>query len=459
MATASFDFGTPQIPNAIDGEALYVLGCKFQVSETVSCVGIEWFVPLTAPAADVTFSLWAVSGETQLRTKVVTIHPVDDVGELTQFLFDSPIELSPSTDYLASVHTSRYTATSLYVFPQTDGLLTANASNGWYVGWGTVVYPNNVSEFANNYHVSPIIEVDAPVPSPRAKRQLEVGKSIPYLDPDLGRWRTTKILEVVDQDNLVLGYTDSSRYASADAITYVGIGAAAAADNASVSPALPAGINGQDLVLCLASIRDVVDGVVVVPTGWKNILTLGNMTLMGRFAKVGEAAPVVSCTGGAAGDTVLAQCFAFRGMSKLLNSIVAASATQANANTNQNIDVPSLTIPGTGILTLAMGWKAQTWTSVNQLTGQFFTEISEATSTLGNDASHVIDYRIQTSALNFTGTFFTVTGGAVGDSKSMIIGLKPDGTAVGNRSRAVVNGGMPVARRTSGTQTNVWREY
>ena len=160
----TFDFPAPGITDQVDGSAIYILGTKFSVSEACTCTGIEWFSALTAPSDDMEFTLWNADLESVLETKVHTVHPVDDVGIELQVMFDAPEVLAPGTNYMATYRTidsapTRYTATSLYVWPQTDGPLIADASNGWYVAWHELVYPNNVSAFANNYHVGPIVEV------------------------------------------------------------------------------------------------------------------------------------------------------------------------------------------------------------------------------------------------------------------------------------------------------------
>lgn len=236
--------------------------------------------------------------------------------------------------------------------------------------------------------------------------------------------------------------TDGVRGASA--ITYVGIGAAAAGNNASLVPALPTGLisassspeGNADLMLILASIRNSGTGTVNTPTGWAPMpgLSFGNVTVLGRYYVDGDTAPTVTFAGGAANATTLAQCFAFRGCHQSLALVVAASATQLNASA-QNMAVPGLVaaaIPGVlvdpdQVTSVIVGWKQDDWTSVAQLSGQFFTEISDTPSVLGDDAGHEIQYRLG-GGVNFktvSSTNLVVTGGANAISRTLVFQLCP----------------------------------
>jgi hypothetical protein len=214
------------------------------------------------------------------------------------------------------------------------------------------------------------------------------------------------------------------QFAGAAAVSYVAAGALASGDNVSLSPALPAGwLADRDLFVCLASIRNSGTGTVNVPDDWFNIVTFGNMALLGHYAITGDVAPTITFTGGATGDTTLAQIIALRDCETDPANLVIASATSLNASA-QNIAVPALTV-GEGGVVLIAGWKQDDWTGVGALAGQFFTEAIDASSTTGNDAGHVLDYRVQTGALNVSATTLTVTGGANAISRSIVVGLRP----------------------------------
>jgi hypothetical protein len=217
-------------------------------------------------------------------------------------------------------------------------------------------------------------------------------------------------------------------YAGAGAASYVAAGALASGDNASLTPALPAGWRARpegvpDLFVCLASIRNSGTGTVNVPTGWFTIVNFGNMALLGRYAQLGDTAPTITFTGGASGDTTLAHIIALRDVEVDPANLVIASATQLNASA-QNIAVPNLTV-GEGGIVLIAGWKQDDWTSVAALTGQLFNEAIDASSVTGNDAGHVLDYRVQSGATNVFATNLVVTGGASAISRSIVVGLRP----------------------------------
>lgn len=221
--------------------------------------------------------------------------------------------------------------------------------------------------------------------------------------------------------------------AGATAISYVGIGAGSAGNNTSLTPALPASLQAGDLMLCLASIRNSGTGIVAGAAGWEflpdhngNPMVSGNVALLARFYQPGDTAPTVTFTGGVSGATTLAQVAAWRGTHPHLDGLVHVSATQLNsAGQNINVGTGNVAVTELGLLMLAVGWKQDDWTAAAQLTGQGFTEISEYTSTTGDDASHCWDYRIQPHPTSFLGTFFTITGGTSQISRSMVIAIRP----------------------------------
>jgi hypothetical protein len=214
------------------------------------------------------------------------------------------------------------------------------------------------------------------------------------------------------------------QFAGAASVSYVGAGALASGDNVSLTPALPAGwLADRDLFVCLASIRNSGTGTVNVPADWFSIVSYGNVALLGHYAGVGDVAPTITFTGGASGDTTLAQVIALRDCEADPASLVIASATSLNASA-QNIAVPALTVAEGGVVLIA-GWKQDDWTGVAALTGQLFNEAIDASSVTGNDAGHVLDYRVQSGAFNVAATNLVVTGGASAISRSIVVGLRP----------------------------------
>ncbi len=208
----------------------------------------------------------------------------------------------------------------------------------------------------------------------------------------------------------------------AGTISYVNIGAVAVGNNASVVPALPTGWAAGDLLLIAASIRNSGTGTVNTPAGWTALVTTGNFTLLGQFGESDSTAPTVSFTGGAANETTIAQCFAFRGTYKTIAGVIGASATQLNGSA-QNLAYPALTVPQDNCAVVVLGWKQDDWTTATQLTG--FTEISDSPTTTGNDAGLVIDYVIQTTLANVSASSITITGGASAISRAIVVAIKP----------------------------------
>lgn len=202
-------------------------------------------------------------------------------------------------------------------------------------------------------------------------------------------------------------------------ITFVAAGAAATGNNASVVPALPAGIAAdRDLLVILASIRNSGTGTVNVPAGWTAMASFGNMALLGKRYVTGDTAPTVTFTGGVLNADTIAQMAAFRNA----ELAPATSATQLNASA-QNIAYPALTVPDDGRVVVVAGWKQATWTSVATLAGM--AEIGEATAVAGDDSSQVWDYLIQSTAANIAASSFVVTGGVAAISRAVVAALRP----------------------------------
>lgn len=220
--------------------------------------------------------------------------------------------------------------------------------------------------------------------------------------------------------------------AGATTISYVGIGALASGNNVSLTPALPGGWVEFDLLLILASIRNSGTGTVNVPDGWTALLTSGNVCLLGRIARTGDTVevarntPTVTFSGGVANATTLAQCVAFRGTERDITLAVDSSVAQLNGSA-ANVAVPSHVASSDNVTMVLAIWKQAAWTSAAQLSGQFFTEISDSPSTLGDDASHQVQYRLGggVNFKTFTGTSVTITGGAAAISRSMVVALRP----------------------------------
>lgn len=201
--------------------------------------------------------------------------------------------------------------------------------------------------------------------------------------------------------------------------TYVGAGAAVHGDNATLHPAFPAGIVAGDVIVITTHIRNTAAfaGDVNTPGGWKQLLNLGHIVVVAQEWDGVFTAPSCVFSGGSAGDTTSARCFAWRGV-KVSLSGPAVSVTNASA---QNVATPAYTPARNGAVALVGAWKQDDWTSVAALAG--LTEIADDPTTTGNDQGTALDYVIQTTIAAIGATSFVVTGGASAVSKGWALGI------------------------------------
>jgi hypothetical protein len=200
--------------------------------------------------------------------------------------------------------------------------------------------------------------------------------------------------------------------------TFVAAGTAATANNASVSPGIPAGYAEGDLLVIWASIRNSGAGSIVAPANWIVMLQADNIALLGMRATASESAPTVTISGGAASADVIAQMACFRNV----ELAPAATAFQLNPSA-QNIAYPGLAgVQSTWALALLLGWKADDWTSVAAISGA--TEIGETVAIAGTDAGMVWDYLLTPTSAAVAPGSFVVTGGAAAISYGASVALR-----------------------------------
>ena len=255
-----------------------------------------------------------------------------------------------------------------------------------------------------------------------------------FSDPNASDTQSAYQLQV-DTTAGVLAY-DSGEIASATA-AYVAVGSKAEADNASLVPALPAGVQTGDLLLLLAAIRNSGTGTPNTPSGWTKLLDLANCCLFGKIHSGVESAPTVSFTGGAAGATTLAQTSALRNVPLH----VISSATQLNGSA-QNVAYPALAITQDNCAVLTVGWKQDDWAATGDVTGGPGSKISASGySTLGDDAG-IFWYRsLQTAAANISAGTVTVATGGAAISRAGVVTLGPAGhTPTGATHSLIANG-------------------
>jgi len=228
---------------------------------------------------------------------------------------------------------------------------------------------------------------------------------------------TAGTMATVDDYEFVDGVVNYYRVTYANAVSFVGVGTAAHAANASVTPTLAAGSTTNDLLLVLAATRSSGQGTPNAPTGYDTLIDAANFKLFGKTHDGSEVNPQVTFSGtGDATMSVSAQSATFRNAQ---NAIVdGAGALNSSA---QNIAVPNLTVTVDNALVLALGWKQDDWTSVTSPTG--FTEIGEPATTLGDDQGITWGRLIQTNALPVSSAQFTVTGGASAVSRGVSLSI------------------------------------
>lgn len=229
---------------------------------------------------------------------------------------------------------------------------------------------------------------------------------------------------ILDDYEFVVGASNQYRvrYIDVDAVpSYVGAGTAQTGNNTSLTPPHPAGLAVGDTKLILASIRSSGTGTVNTPTGWVQVATSGNFTLLGRVHQSGDTAPLVTFAAGAAGDDTLAQMIAIRGSQIFANQI----RTVLNGSA-QDIAGPASAVFLTACLFLTCVWKQDDYTSTS--TPSSGVKIAEIASTAGNDAGMSWSYNLSgpgNIGVTLVPGTITVTGGAPAISRSMLVMIGP----------------------------------
>lgn len=238
---------------------------------------------------------------------------------------------------------------------------------------------------------------------------------------------------------------------SANTPSFIAAGTVAHANNASVSPGLPAGMTvdiGQSMFMW-AAIRNSGTGTVNAVSGWEKLVDFGNVCLFHRYYITGDSAPTVTFSGGVANADTSARIFAFAGLSKEFVSgtkLVPAAHTQLNSSA-ANIAYPALPVNRSGAA-LLFAWKQDDDTGIAPPSG--FTEMGDDTTTTGDDQSIYAAYDL-TAAAAVAGTL-TVTGGAAAISRAVIAAFRPLYSPTVTRS---ING--VVASHAVGDAINGWR--
>lgn len=223
------------------------------------------------------------------------------------------------------------------------------------------------------------------------------------------------------------------------------------------TPGMPASIASGDTLFLVAVNRN------IVPTVTAPVISSADWTLVADDA-IGNApanlrvwartydgvftAPSITFGGGGTVD-YQAQICAFRGLPLDVSKVVLSYAA-TYSDSSANIAAPLMRIRHRRRLLIAIGWRADDWTSVATYvaTGTTFTEISEPDVTAGDDQGFVWDYAFQTSAVDVPAGSFVVTGGGAAATRGVM--LVCDG---GHQTMTVA------ARGAGGTTARAWSQY
>ena len=192
-------------------------------------------------------------------------------------------------------------------------------------------------------------------------------------------------------------------------------GTAVHADNAAITPGMPAGWQPGDLLLLLAAIRNSPDGYPVTPAGYTILGSAGNLRLFGRTARAGDTAPTVTFAGGVSGASTSARLVAIPGAS----TRVLATSQVLNASA-QDVITPAITAPYASTILMA-AWKADDATGITAPAG--LTLGYQTWTTLGDDQAITLAYKITAAGETIPTGSFAVTGGTPAISRALAVVL------------------------------------
>ena len=205
-------------------------------------------------------------------------------------------------------------------------------------------------------------------------------------------------------------------------ITYVSAGTAVHADNADITPGMPAGWAAGNLLLALCAHRTTT-GSFATPAGWELVGGDESVQLFARVAQTGDTAPLLDSSAPGAGSTTSAQIAAFGGRWHNTTVIRPELPNSQRNDAAQNIASPPNRVLVGNSLVIRWAWKQDDWTSVTAPAG---TLIGSPSSTLGNDQGIAWSYEIQTTATPVAAGTWTVTGGASAISRAGVVSLRCD---------------------------------
>jgi hypothetical protein len=209
------------------------------------------------------------------------------------------------------------------------------------------------------------------------------------------------------------------------AVAFGTVGTKAEADNASVTPGMPT-VAAGNIIAVFATARG--NGTLAC-SGYNTYFQdahassgVNKEALFWKVAVGSDAAPTITYSGGAAGDTVIAEIVVISGCDTTTPFV--EKGTVASNGSSANIGpITGIAIAG-GNAVIVFGHRADDWTSVGTLSGDSLTwvEISDVgKSTLGTDAGQVWDYALVPSNTTITSKTFTVTGGSANPGMGVMV--------------------------------------
>lgn len=226
--------------------------------------------------------------------------------------------------------------------------------------------------------------------------------------------------------SITVGGEEMQLTAVADSLpTFGNTGTASTGANGSRTPGLPTGSASGNIVVIFASTRNSGTGTVDTPASWTRLPIFPATSNCAVFARIYDgiwSMPTVTYTGGAANEDTIAQSLRLGGKWHDPSKILIGSAHCLN------VSAPNVTYPGLpkplcdNAIVLYFAWKQDDYTSA----ATPGTEIQEASTAAGNDASQVWAYTIQTTAASVASAVFSITGGASAISRGAIAALRCD---------------------------------
>ncbi|MGL5911655.1 MAG: hypothetical protein ACRCZP_16765 [Phycicoccus sp.] len=194
--------------------------------------------------------------------------------------------------------------------------------------------------------------------------------------------------------------------------TLVNSGTASSADNAAVAPGLPLSIQVGDQLVMMCGVRGA--ATLSTPAGWTLVTAQGRRSVWWRQADGTETTPIITPTGGAAGDTLLARIACFRGAGG-----PAAQANGDNAVAAQDVAYGGISTSGTNQLIATCLVKLDDWTSATPPAEQ--ATAYSSTTLVGSDLSIAMLMRVVAGTQALGGGVLTVAGGAAAISGWSVI--------------------------------------